>query len=153
MGGINNPKEREAERAGVVAKDENTNQEEHVSETSHNECLLGGCHSCTQWIVETDEQIGRHTHELPEHVHLEDVGGQHKSEHRHGEEAQEGIVALETLLTVHVTKRIDVHHERHRGDDNEHDHRDGVEQDAHVEMQFAKWQPGVVIGHYGLEGS
>ena len=51
---------------------------------------------------------------------------------------------------MHVAEGVDVHHERHRGDDDEHHHRDGVEQDAHVEMQGAQRQPREVIGHNGL---
>ena len=51
---------------------------------------------------------------------------------------------------MHIAKRIDVHHERHRRDDDEHDHRDGVEQDAQVEMQLAERQPREVIRHNGL---
>ena len=51
------------------------------------------------WVVEQFPH-----HEFPESVHLEDVGGKHQSEHRHGEEAQERIVALEALLTVHIAE-------------------------------------------------
>ena len=48
---------REAERLGVISKDENTDQEEEVGKTGNNKCLLGGCHRCMQGIIESNEQI------------------------------------------------------------------------------------------------
>ena len=106
--------EREAERLDVEAEDEDTDEEEHVGEAGDDEGLLRGGHGGVGGIIESDEQIRAHAHQLPEKVHLEDVGGQHKSEHRHREEAQESVVALEAFLAVHIAERIDVDHERHR---------------------------------------
>ena len=142
---------REAERIGEVAEGQDTDEEEHIGKTRHDECLLRGGDGGLQRIVESDEQVAAHAHELPEHVHLEDVRGQHQAQHRHGEEREESIVALEALLAVHIAERVDVHHEADRGDDNEHHHRDGIEQDAHVEMQVAQGQPGEVVGDERLE--
>ena len=141
--------ELKAEGAAVVTVDEYADKEEHVGKTGYDECLFRCGDGCGRGVVETDEQVGRNTHKLPEHVHLEDVGGDYQTEHRHGEEAQEGVVTLEAALTVHVAKGVDVDHERHRGDDNEHHHRNGVEHDAHVEAQpFDKeGQPLEVVGH------
>ncbi len=55
-------------------------------------------------IEEADEQIRGDTHELPEDIHLEDVGGHDQSEHREGEERKESVVTLETLLTLHIAE-------------------------------------------------
>ena len=65
-------------------------------------------------IVETDEQVRAHTHKFPEQVHLEDVGCHDKAEHRHGEEREVSVVALESLLSMHVAERIDVNHKADR---------------------------------------
>ena len=127
--------EGEAERLGVIAEDEDTDKEEHIGKTSDDESLLRSGHCCMELIVETNEQVGAHTHQFPEQVHLENVGGDHQSEHRHGEQGQERIVALEALLTMHVAEGVDVHHQTDRRNDDEHHHRNGVQQDAHVEMQ------------------
>ena len=116
------PCKGEAERVNIVAEHQDTNQEEHIGEAGHDECLLRGGDGRLQRIVEADEQVGADTHELPEHVHLEDVRGEHQAQHRHREETQERIVALEALLTVHIAERVDMNHQRHRGDDDEHHH-------------------------------
>lgn len=104
-------------------------------------------------VIETDEEIGRYADQFPEHVHLEDVGGEHQSEHRHGEEAQVGIIALETAFTVHVAERVDVHHERHGGNHHEHHHRDGIEEHTEVEMERTERQPREIVGDNRGEGA
>ncbi len=145
--------EREVERACVVAEHEDADEKEQVGKARHDERLLRCVYGCVQRVVEADEQIRANSHKLPEHVHLEDVGGQHKAEHRHCEQRQEGIIALEALLAVHVAKRVDVYHEAHGGDDDEHHHRDWVEQYAHVKVKRAERQPRVVVGYYRGERS
>ena len=34
-----------------------------------------------QRIIEANEEVRAYAHKLPEHIHLEDVGGEHQSEH------------------------------------------------------------------------
>ena len=97
--------EVEVERVRKISKDEDTHQEEHIGKASDDEGFLGSCDSSRTSVIETDEEIRRHPYQFPEKVHLEDVGRQHQAEHRHGEEAQIGIVALETTLTVHINRR------------------------------------------------
>ena len=128
---------REAERLGVIAEEQDTDEEEEVGKTCYDERLLRCGNGSMSRVIETDEEIRAHTHKLPEEVHLEDVRGKHESEHRHGEERKEGIVALESLLALHVAERVDVNHEADRGNHYEHHHRDGVEQDAQVEVKIA----------------
>ena len=48
---------REAERIGVVAEGQNTNQEEHIGKAGHDESFLTGCNGGLQRIVEADEQV------------------------------------------------------------------------------------------------
>ncbi len=50
-------------------------------------------------VEESDQEVRGSAHKLPEDIHLEDVGGYNQTEHREGEEAQEGVVALESLFT------------------------------------------------------
>ena len=139
--------EVKVERVCKISKDEDTHQEEHIGKASDDEGFLGSCDSSRTSVVETDEEIRRHTHQFPEKVHLEDVGRQHQSEHRHGEEAQIGIVALETTLTVHITEGVEMHHQRDSGDDHEHHHRDGIEENTEVEVQATQRQPSEVERH------
>ena len=94
----------EAERIDEVAECQDTNEEEHISETGDDESLLRGSDSRLQRVVETDEQVRADTHKLPEHIHLEDVRGEYQTQHRHREEAQESVVTLEALLAVHIAE-------------------------------------------------
>ena len=96
--------EGEAERIGIIAEHQDTDEEEHIGEARHDEGLLRSSDGGLQRIVETDEQVGTDTHEFPEHIHLEDVRGEHQTQHRHREEAQESVVTLKALLTVHVAE-------------------------------------------------
>ena len=68
--------EGEVERVGVVAEHQDTDEEEHIGKAGDDERLLRGSDGGLQRIVEADEQIGAHAHKLPEHIHLEDVGGE-----------------------------------------------------------------------------
>ena len=96
-------------------------------------------------IVEADEEVRADTHQLPEEVHLEDVGSHHQAQHRHREEREESVETLEALLVAlflivlvtlsHIAKAIDMNHERHRRDDDEHHHRDWRQAEADVESQ------------------
>ncbi len=54
---------------------------------------------------------------------------------------------------MHVAEGVDVHHERHRGDNDEHHHRDGVEHYAHIEAEtlHKERQPLKVVGREGSE--
>ena len=67
--------EVKVERMRKISKDEDTHQEEHIGKASDDEGFLGSCDSSRTSVVETDEEIRRHTHQFPEKVHLEDVGG------------------------------------------------------------------------------
>jgi hypothetical protein len=84
----------------IVAVEEDTDEEEQVGETCDDESLLRSVHGSVLRIVESDEQVRAHTHELPEEIHLEDVGGHHQTQHRHGEERKESIEALESFLVT-----------------------------------------------------
>ena len=138
---------REGEGPGVIAVDEDTDEETQVGEARDDEGLLRGSHGLLLRIVEADQQVGADAHQLPEEVHLEDVGRHDQPDHAHREERQKGVVTLEALLTLHVAQRVDVDHERHRGDHHEHHHRDRVEQNAQVDVQrTADGQPHGVPG-------
>ena len=143
---------REGEGPGVVAVDEDADEEAQVGEARHDESLLRRGHGLRLRVVEADQQVGAHAHQLPEEVHLEDVGGNHQPHHTHREEREEGIVALEAPFALHVAQRVDVDHQRDRGDHHEHHHRDRIEQDAQVDVQLpADGQPHDVPRDEGRE--
>ena len=140
------------ERTHIVAEEQDTDEEEQVGKTRDDKRLLGSVHGSVLGIVEADKQVRAYTHELPEEIHLEDVGGHYQSEHTHGEERQESIEALEAFLVAfllivlvalsHVAEAIDVNHHTHRGDDNKHHHADRSQTETDVERQsLGKLQP------------
>ena len=135
-------------RAYVVAIHQDTDEEAQVGEARHDERFLRSGDGGRLGIVETDEQVRRYAHQLPEEVHLEDVRGHYQAQHGHGEERQEGVVALEAPFTLHVAEGVDVYHQADGRDDDEHHHRDGVEQDTQVDAQvLGEGQPAEVVGH------
>ena len=135
----------------IVAVNEDTDEEAQVGKTCHDECFLGGGDGSRLRIVEADKQVGRNAHQLPEQVHLENVRGYYQTQHGHGEERQESVVTLKTALALHVAERINVNHQADRTDDNQHYHRDGVEQDTHVDTEpLGERQPTEVVRHQCL---
>ena len=124
---------QEVEMTCIERKYEDTEKESEVGETGDDKRFLTSRDGRGKRVEESDEQEWRRAHKLPEDVHLEDVGSDNESEHRETEERQEGIVTLETLLTVHIAERIDMHHKRDGGDDYKHQCRDGVEQKSELD--------------------
>ena len=71
--------------------------------------------------------------ELPEKIHLEDVGSYYQAQHN-GEEAQISVETLHTLLIFlnlvilitlcHIAEAVDVNHEADGGNHDEHQYRD-----------------------------
>ena len=112
---------------GIIPIDEDTYKESQVSKTGHDKSLLRSGNSRRLRIIETNQQIGGHDHQLPEQIHLEDIRCYYQSEHGHGEERQEGVVTLETAFALHVAERVYVYQQRNGTDDHEHHNRNRVE--------------------------
>ena len=101
----------EVECLAVEGKYQDTDEETEVGETRHDERLLGSRYGRRQLIIEADEQVRGDAHELPEYVHLENVGCHHEAEHREREQRKESVETLESLLPFHVAPAVEVHHE------------------------------------------
>ena len=138
-------KRNEVECVGIERQNQNTYQETEVGKTSDDKRLFRRRNGSRQCIIKSDKQIGRHTHKLPEDIHLENVGGEYKPKHREGEQRQESIITLEAFFTVHITKAVKMHHKRYRGNDNKHHCRNRVEKDTNLYHQvFGKLKPSDV---------
>ena len=92
---------------------------------------------CGRAVIETDEQVGRNAHHFKEYENLENVGSHHHTQHREGEQRQERIIALESLLSItmmvaHIAQTIEMHKERNGGNHNEHHRRNGIELKTNV---------------------
>ena len=145
---------REGECPGIIAVEEDADEEAQIGEAGDDEGFLRCRDRFGLGVVEADQQVGAHAHQLPKQIHLEDVGGDHQSQHTHREERQEGVVTLETPFALHVAQRVDMHHQRDGRDHHEHHHRDRIEQDAHIDMQrLADREPNGVVGHQRRENA
>ena len=76
---------RKGEGLHVVSVNQNTDEEAQVGKTSHDKGFFAGCNGLRLGIIETDEQVRGNTYQLPEYVHLEDIGSHYQSEHGEGE--------------------------------------------------------------------
>ncbi len=120
----------------IVGEYQDADQEKHIGKAGHDKCFFGGRHGSRLCIIEADEQVGGDAHQLPEDVHLKNIGRQHQSQHRESKEREEGVVTLESFFSLHVTQTVDMHHQRDGGDHHQHHHRNRVEQDPHIDMQI-----------------
>ena len=89
----------------------------------------------------TDQQVGADAHDLPPDQQLDQVVGHDHREHRRREHRQHDVEPREPHVAVHVAQRVDVHHQRDRGDDHEHDRGEPVDQDAQLQMQRTDLEP------------
>ena len=134
--------------SGIVTVNQDTDKEAQVGKAGHDKRFLAGGDCCGFRVVEAYQQVGRHTHQLPEQIHLEDIGCHHQSEHGHRKQREESVVALEAAFAFHIAERVEVHHERYGTYDNQHHHRYGVEQDAQVNAECRRErQPCTVVRH------
>ena len=110
---------------------------------------------CVLRVIEPDQQIRAYTHQLPEQIHLENIGSHHESEHGHRKKRQVSIETLETVLILlklivlvtfsHITERIDVNHEADSSNDDQHHHTDRRKAKTNIKgQQLCKLQPGEV---------
>ena len=77
-------------------------------------------------VPESDEQVARDAHELPEDEHLEEVRRGDEPEHAETEQRKQGEESAHRAVLSHVAQTVDVHHEADERDDHEHHHRERV---------------------------
>ena len=117
---------------GLEEKIDDCQQKADVADACNDECFL--CRRRRRWAVvpETDEQIRRQPHQLPEDVHLHYVGGQHQPDHRGAEQGHIGVVPGETFVAVHVTQGINLNHQADARHHYQHHVGQRVQQQAHL---------------------
>lgn len=86
---------REGECPGIIAVEEDADEEAQIGEAGDDEGFLRCRDRFGLGVVEADQQVGAYAHQLPKQIHLEDIGGDHQSQHTHREERQEGVITLE----------------------------------------------------------
>ena len=92
-----------------IVQHEQTDHQEYISHTRGEECLLG-CGSSTGLLpIESNQEIGTQTHNLPEDEQPQEVVRKHHPEHTHAEQNEFGEKAVIAILidgvSGHVTNR------------------------------------------------
>ena len=129
------------ERTRLGVDEEDRQQEAEVAQARDEEGLLGGSSRGGTVEPEADEQVGRDTDHLPEHVHHEEAVHEDQPEHGSREQGHVGEVAPVTRIAVHVALGVDLDQERNGGDDDEHDGREAVNVEPDVDRDVADAQP------------
>ena len=92
-----------------IVQHEQTDHQEYISHTRGEECLLG-CGSSTGLLpIESNQEIGTQTHNLPEDEQPQEIVRQNHAEHTHAKENEFGEEAVVSILIDgvggHVTNR------------------------------------------------
>ena len=131
----------EGERAEVGQQQKHADEEAEVADAVDDEGLLArvGCGGLLE--LEADEQVRRQAHAFPADEHQQGVAGQHQNGHEEQEEVQVAEVARVAFFVAHVADGVDVDEEADAGDDQQHDQRKLVEDEAEVDVEGADVDP------------
>ena len=91
---------------------------------------------------ERDQQVGAEPDALPPEEGDEEAAAEHEDQHRGDEQVHVGEEPREALVAVHVADRVDVDQRRHAGDEQDEGDRQRVGEEADVDLQPARRQPG-----------
>ena len=84
-----------------------------------------------------NQQVRADADQLPGEVEQQKVVGEHQRQHRRDEERDDGVVPAVARVTLHVAKRVDLHHQPDKADDREHHDRHGIDVDAQPQLEMA----------------
>ena len=148
-----------AEDLAVVQRAEGEEGEEHrhheaeVTDAVGDEGLLAGAGVGVLLEPERDQQVGARAHALPAEEGEDEVVAQHQHQHREDEEVQVGEEPREAAVAVHVPDRVQVDQRADAGDEQDHRHRQRIEQEPDVDREVAGRDPGEqreLVGVLGL---
>ncbi len=135
----------EGEGSEIRQQQEHADEEAKVANAIDDESFLAGIGCGFLLEPEADEQIRRQTHAFPADKHEQGIAGQHQDGHEEEEEIQVAEVAPVAIFFAHVADGINVDQKTDAGDDQQHDQRELVENEAEVDMEQAGVDP-VAIG-------
>ena len=117
---------RDVGRPGGDCQDEDAEQEGDVPRLGGDERLDGRVRVLLLLPPVSDQEVRADPHQLPPDQELEEIVRNDQVEHGGGEQGQCSEVPCVAPVAVHVGGRIDLHEERHQGDDHEHHGRQTV---------------------------
>ena len=94
-------------------------------------------------VPEADQQIGHQAHRFPAEEQLQEVVAHHQHQHREGEQRDIGKKRCSLVVLFHVADGVDMHHQRHKGDDQHHHRGQRIDQEADLQRDAAGLQPRI----------
>ena len=131
------------QRAGVGDDEADAQDEAEVADPVHQEGLHVGEDRGRLLEPEADQQVAHQAHRFPAEEQLQEVVAHHQHQHAEGEQRDVGEEALVARVLFHVADGVDVHHQRHEGDDAHHHRGQAVDQEADFHLQAADDDPFV----------
>ncbi len=119
-------------RAEVPGDGEHAQDESGVTDTVHDECLVGGGRGGVALEVEADQQVRAQAHALPAHEHHGVVVGQDQRQHGEHEQVHVAEEAVVAAFMPHVADRVNVDQHAHAGHEQQPDAGQRIEQEAGI---------------------
>ena len=124
----------EVERAGVLEDEVGAEHQPDVADDVDHERLDARTRGRRAPVPEGDQQVGGGADERPADDQQHEVAGEHQQQHREDEEVQVGEEARVAAVLVHVGDRVQVDHRRDARDDEDHEHRQGIDEDRDLRV-------------------
>ena len=121
---------------------EHGEQKAEIPDAVEDECLLACVHGRFAQVVKADQQVGGESNALPADEHEQKVLRQHQGQHEKHEQVEVGEVAPVSLFVRHVADGVDMDQKADAGDDQQHDQRQGVEQEVKIGAKGRGRDPG-----------
>jgi len=132
----------EAQRTGQHEGAEDAQREAEVADTVDHEGLDRRRRGRGLLVPEADQQVRGQTHAFPAEEQLHHVVGGDQHQHGEGEQRQIALEARHAGIVMHVPDRVDMHHERHPVDHDQHDRRQGIEAERPGDVGAARGNEG-----------
>jgi len=104
---------------------EQAEQEAEVTHAVHDKGFFRRIAGTLLLEIVTDQQVGTETDAFPADKHDQGVVPQHQHDHGEDEQVQVTEEAVEPLLAVHVTDRVEMNEGTDPADDHQHDRGEG----------------------------
>ncbi len=129
--------------AGVHDEQEHRQQQAGIADAVHHERSRGCLGGSRTVAVEADQQVGADPDPLPAEEHDQVVVGHDQHEHREHEQRNDGEVAGEAFLVVHVVDREVRDQGADAGDDEHHHDAQRIEQQSDVDAELTAGEEAV----------
>ena len=117
------------------------NEQAHITDAVHHECLLRGNRIGGNVVPETDEQVRGQAHAFPSDEETRVGVCKHQDEHGGDEEVEVGEETATRIVMSHVSDGVDVDKRTDEGDQHDEGHRQRIDHQAEVHRELARGNP------------